>query len=185
MIIKNSEILHLINLCLSLVHLHMSSPQRPVDRRRNNRSRRQNRKVVHKLSRLWSMLMYRGHVCIARPKIKVFQAIVGPKLRLHGGHYVNNSQYRHCWCIKFHYYSMNQRNLNAFVEIKHKRVDYNYFKKWWKLWTLHGDHLKPRSVCRRSDMIYPSSQRHFSAPGPPRYEGGGDPSWTAPNLCEN
>lgn len=62
------------------------------------------------------------------------------------------------------------------------RVDYNYFKKWWKLCTLHGDHLKPRSVCRKSDMMYPSSQRHFSAPGPPRYDGGGDPSCTAPNL---
>lgn len=43
-----------------------------------------------------------------------------------------------------------------------------HFRKWWKLCTLHGDHLKPRSVCLKSDIIYPSSQRHFSAPGPPR-----------------
>lgn len=44
----------------------------------------------------------------------------------------------------------------------------NYLRKWWKLWTLHADHLKPRSVCLRSDIMYPSSHLHFSAPGPPR-----------------
>lgn len=43
-----------------------------------------------------------------------------------------------------------------------------YFRKWWKLWTLHADHLKPRSVCLKSDIIYPSSHLHFSAPGPPK-----------------
>jgi len=38
-------------------------------------------------------------------------------------------------------------------------------------------------VCRRSLIMNPSSQLHLTAPGPPRYEGGGDPSCTAPSKC--
>lgn len=61
-------------------------------------------------------------------------------------------------------------------------IVYSYLRKWWNDDTLHGDHLKPFSECLKSLIMNPSSQRHFSAPGPPRYVGGGDPSCTAPNL---
>jgi len=44
----------------------------------------------------------------------------------------------------------------------------SYLRKWWNEATVHGDHLKPFSVWRKSLIIYPSSHRHFSAPGPPR-----------------
>ena len=44
------------------------------------------------------------------------------------------------------------------------------------------DHLNPLEVCLKSLIMNPSSHRHFLAPGPPRYEGGGEPSWTAPSL---
>ena len=40
----------------------------------------------------------------------------------------------------------------------------------------HELHLKPRSVCLRSDIIKPSSHGQRVAPGPPKYDGGGDPS---------
>ena len=57
-----------------------------------------------------------------------------------------------------------------------------HFKKWWNCLTVQWDHLKPLEVCRRSLMMKPSSHRHLRAPGPPRYDGGGEPSCTAPSL---
>jgi hypothetical protein len=43
-----------------------------------------------------------------------------------------------------------------------------HFKKCLNCSTLHWDHLKPRSVCLRSDMMKPSSHGQCVAPGPPR-----------------
>ena len=57
-----------------------------------------------------------------------------------------------------------------------------HFKKWWNCLTVQCDHLNPLEVWRRSLMMKPSSQRHLRAPGPPRYDGGGEPSCTAPRL---
>ena len=47
------------------------------------------------------------------------------------------------------------------------------------------DHRKPLEVCRKSLIMNPSSQRHLRAPGPPKQDGGGEPSCTAPNKWPN
>jgi hypothetical protein len=62
------------------------------------------------------------------------------------------------------------------------KIEVTYFKKCLNCSTEHEDHLNPRSVCLKSLMMNPSSHGHRVAPGPPKYEGGGLPSWTHPRL---
>lgn len=61
-------------------------------------------------------------------------------------------------------------------------IKITYLRKWWNCFMVQCDHLNPLEVCLKSLIMNPSSHRHFLAPGPPRYEGGGEPSWTAPSL---